>query len=200
MYAATVIRVGEPAPEALRDASVVAADGRCVPFGEILVGRAVPVLVLFLREFGCIACAEQVHDLAPRLGEFLALGVRVVLVGNGKPEGAGAFLERHDLADKAVEMVTDPSLGVYRAAGLERSAWATHGPGALVDFLRAAGRGHWPGKIDGDLQQQGGALLVDEGGTVVWAHRNATLGDHADPSDVMDAVLALRLRGSPLPV
>jgi hypothetical protein len=158
------------------------------------------VLVVFLREFGCIACAEQVHDVTPRLAELSALGVRVVLVGNGPPDRMEGFLERNALADKPVELWTDPTLAAYRAAGLHRSAWATHGPFALVDFLRALGRGHRPGRIEGDLRQQGGAFLADEEGVIVWAHRNESMGDHPDPADVVDAVLALRLRRSPLPV
>jgi peroxiredoxin len=198
VYAPRMMRTGEPLPAALRDATVVAPDGRRLPFGELLGGR--PVLVLFLREFGCIACAEQVHEIAPRLAEIAALGVRVVLVGNGPHERAGAFLEHHALADKPVELVTDPTLAVYRAAGLQRSAWATHGPFALADFLRALGHGHRPGRVEGDLRQQGGACLLDEAGVVVWAHRSTSLGDHPDPADIVDAVLALRLRGSPLPV
>ena len=194
-----MVRAGEPLPAVLRDATVVAPDGRRLPFGDLAAGGR-PVLILFLREFGCIGCAEQVHDLAPRLAEIAAQGVRVVLVGNGPHERAGAFLEHHALADKPVELWTDPSLAVYRAAGLARSAWATHGPFALRDFLRALGHGHRPGRIEGDLRQQGGALLVDDAGVVVWAHKNRSLGDHPDPADLVDAVLALRLRRSPLPV
>jgi peroxiredoxin len=193
-----MVRVGEPAPEALRNATIVAADGRRLPFADLLGGR--PLLVLFLREFGCIACAEQVHEVLPRLRELEALDVRVALVGNGPADSVSAFAERHALADKPVELFTDPTLAVYRAAGLRRSAWATHGPGALVDWIRAFGRGHRPGKIEGDLQQQGGALLFDAGGNVAWAHANARLGDHADPADVMDAVFALCLQRSPVPV
>jgi peroxiredoxin len=193
-----MVRAGEPLPAALRDATVVAPDGERVRFEEIAGGR--PALVLFLREFGCIACAEQVHEIAPRLAEIAAQGVRVVLVGNGPYERAGAFLEHHGLADKSVELFTDPSLAVYRAAGLRRSAWATHGPFAFRDFMRALGHGHRPGRIEGDLRQQGGAILIDEAGVVVWAHENESLGDHPDPADLVDAVLALRLARSPLPV
>lgn len=179
--------MAEPLPAKLREATLIASDGRRLPFGELLDGRV--ALVFFLREFGCIACAEQVHELAPRLPELSALGVRVVLIGNGAHESAAPFMERHGLADKPVELFTDPALDAYRAAGLARGAWATHGPFALVDFVRALTRGHRPGRVDGDLRQQGGAFLIDEQGNVVWSHRNTSLGDHPDPSDVVDAVL-----------
>jgi|HubBroStandDraft_6_1064221.scaffolds.fasta_scaffold269861_2 peroxiredoxin len=187
-----------PAPEALREAVLVARDGRRFPFHELLGAR--PLLAVFLRQFGCIGCAEQVHGLLPRLPEIAALGVRAVLIGSGAPDHIGAFLERHGLADKAIELFTDPALDAYRAAELRRSAWATHGPGALVDFVRALTHGHRPGRVDGDAYQQGGALLVDDDGTIAWAHTSDRLGGHADPADVVDAVLALRLRRAPLPV
>src|SRR5262249_50977490 len=128
---------------------------------------------------------------APRLGELATLDVRVVLVGNGPPEAVAAFHERNALADKPVEVVTDPTLAVYRAAGLQRSAQATHRPLALLDFVRALSRRHRP---------QGGTLPIGREGAVIWSHRNASMGDHADPSDAIDAVLALRLRRAPLPV
>ena len=187
----------EPSP-ALLGATLTAEDGRRVPFGDRVGGC--PVLVLFLREAGCIACAEQVYDLAPRLPELAALGVRVVLIGNGAPENMSTFLTRHGLTDKPVEVYTDPTLASYRAAALARSAWATHGPFALVDFVRALTRGHRPGPIDGNLRQQGGALLFDDAGRIVWSHRNTSLGDHPDPSDVVDAVLATLLARSPVPI
>ena len=193
-------RAGEQVPDALREAELHARDGRRLRFGELLGER--PVLLVFLRQFGCIGCAEQVHGLLPRLPEIAALGVRAVLIGSGPPDHIDAFLERHGLADKSIELFTDPALEAYRAAGLGRSVWATHGPGALVGLpVRAfTHSGHRPGRGDGDAYQQGGALLLDEGGAIVWAHRSDRLGGHADPSDMVDAVLALRLQRAPLPV
>lgn len=188
---------GAPIPEALLAATLVARDGRRVSFAELVA--AGPTLAVFIRHFGCIGCAEQVHVLLPRLGELEALGVRVALVGSGPPDHLDAFVERHDLADKPAEVLTDPTLVAFAAAGLRRSFWATWGPSAIVEFLRAFTHGHRPGPTDGDMLQQGGAVLVD-GGRVAWAHRNESLGGHAAPADVVDAALRLRLARSPLPV
>jgi peroxiredoxin len=190
--------IGDPMPAALVHAPLLDADGREARVGALLDGR--PLLLVFLRHFGCIACAEQVHDMLPRLDELAALGVRVVLVGNGPPAHLGAFVERHDLADKRVEVLTDPSLAAFEEAGLARSAWATWGPRATLDFVRALGHGHRPRRTDGDLDQQGGAVLVDPSRRVAWLHRNRSLGDHANPSDIVDAALRLRLLRTPLPV
>jgi hypothetical protein len=192
------VRPDGPLPPTLGSAKLVAGDGRAVTVDALFDGR--PLLLVFLRHFGCIACAEQVHSLLPRLDELAALGVRVVLVGSGAPEHIGAFLERHDLADKKVEVYTDPSLASFAAAGLARSFWATWGPRAIVAFVRALSRGYRQGASDGDMNQQGGALLVDADRTVVWLYRSTNLGENADPSDVVEAALRLRIRHAPLPV
>jgi hypothetical protein len=192
-----MVTVGAELPDALSRAPVSRADGVVRPFGELTHGR--PLLAVFVRHFGCVGCAEGVLALIPRLDELASLGVRVVLVGSGPAEHIEGFVERFGLADKGVEIVTDPSLGAFAAAGLPRSVWATYGPRAVLDFLRAFSRSVLPRPTSGDLLQQGGALLVDEG-RVIWMHRNASLGGNADPSDVVGAVLTLRSRRAPVRV
>jgi peroxiredoxin len=181
-----VLRIDRLLPKELVEAQLLAADGGSRSLGELIAER--PTLVVFLRHFGCIGCAEQVHDILPRLGELEALGVDVLLIGSGPAEHIDAWIERNDLRDKHARVVTDPSLAAYRAAGLARSFFATYGPRAVADFVRALARGHRPRPTDGDLFQQGGAFLVANG-LIVWAQTNRSLGDHADPSDAVEAAL-----------
>jgi hypothetical protein len=135
-------------------------------------------------------------ELAPRLGDLARVGVRTVLVGNGMPDQLATFVERHALKGAPVELVTDPSLGLYAALELRRSAWATIGPRALVDMARAMTAGHPHRPVEGDRTQQGGVLLVDGRGIVRFFHRNRSLGDHADTSDLVEAALKLRIEDS----
>jgi hypothetical protein len=185
-------------PPALLDARLVRADGSEVAVSALLDGR--PLLLLFIRHFGCVSCADQVEAILPRLAELAELGVRAVLVGNGPPEHVAGFLERHGLDEQRAEVLTDPSLASFRAAGLQRSWWATFGPRAVADFLRAVGRGSLPRGTDGDLTQQGGAFLTDGTRAVVWSHRNPSMGAHADPSDIVEAALRVRLARADLVV
>src|SRR5262252_3831861 len=106
------IAVGETAPRALADATVLDRASREIQLGSFWA--QMPCVVVFLRHFGCIGCAEQVTELAPRLDELREAGVRTILVGNGAPQMIDAFIERHALADKACAIVTDPSLGAFR--------------------------------------------------------------------------------------
>jgi hypothetical protein len=185
-------------PPTLADAVVLDRGGRGRRLGELWEKQ--PCVVVMLRHFGCIGCDVTVTELAPRLAELHAAGARTVLVGNGPPAAIDGFVERHALADKPVDVFTDPTLAAFRAAGLLRSAWATFGPRAIVDYLRAIGAGFVPRRTEGDYFQQGGALVVDAGGRVVFHHVSTHLADHADGSDLVDAALALALRSSPLQV
>ncbi len=185
-----MLREGDPLPDAVRDLSVTARDGARVAVRSLFAEG--PALVVLLRQFGCVGCSEQVHGLLPRLAELSALAVRVVLVASSPHEHIQAFIDERGLAGHAVEVVADPALDLYRALDLPRSFWATHGPSALVGFLRAVTHGHTPGRQDGDAFQQGGAVLLDDRGVVRWIHRSHSIADHADPSDVIEAALVLR--------
>jgi hypothetical protein len=92
------------------------------------------------------------------------------------------------------------TIATFRAAGLVRSTWATYGPRAIADYVRAFGSGFVSRPIAGDLYQQGGALVVDGGGRVVLHRVARSLGDHADAVDLVDAVLSLASRASPMRV
>lgn len=159
-----------------------------------------PALLVFMRHFGCLCLSAQITELSPRLFELHHLGVRTVFIGNGAPHFVESFIVRFGLADKKVEIVTDPSLAAFRAAGLLRSWWATYGPRGLWDSIRALGAGHVNRSGEGDTIQQGGTLLVDAKGRVAWHYRDVSRGGHAPSVKIMDAAIRLILRRSPLPI
>ena len=129
---------GRPAPSALAEVRVFDRAGNAQLLGASWVDR--PCVLVLLRHFGCIGCAVAVADLAPRLREIDAAGTRTVLLGNGSPTSIAGFMERNALDDKPVTLLTDPSLAAFRAAGLQRSAWATFGPRAVVDYAAPSRR------------------------------------------------------------
>ena len=124
-----------------------------------------------------------------RLPELEGLGVSVVLVGNGPPPALAAFVRDMSLERRRVTVVTDPSLAAFRAAGLRRPR--VHGLRAAIETVRALGAGYRQRRRAGDAMQLGGAVLVDEAGRVLYHHRGRSPGDLADPSDIVQAALAL---------
>ena len=167
---------------------VVERDGTQRPLSDLW--RDGPVVLVYLRHFACIACTEHVAELAPHLSDLDAMGINVVFVGNGAPNFIEGFVERNGLSP-AVEVVTDPSLEVFRIAGMERSRRSTYGPRAVVNAGRAVLRGFRQTAIEGDALQQGGVIVIAKGGEVAYVHRDRALGDHAPTDEVVAAARAL---------
>jgi peroxiredoxin len=184
-------KLGDLIPHAVADAVVTDARGAEERLSSFWAKG--PCLLVLMRHFGCVGCAIQVTELAPRLDELTRAGVRVVLIGNGTTEQLAAFVDRHALGSEALEIVTDPSLRAYRALGLVRSAWATMGPRALYELARAMGAGYQHRHVEGDRTQQGGAVLVDACGIVRFLHRNRTICDHAAAPDLVEAARRLAI-------
>jgi peroxiredoxin len=183
-----MVRSGEVVSEALEHAEIVARDGTKCRLGSLWQDG--PVVLVFLRHFACIACTEHVAVLSPRLSELEDAGVKVVFIGNGAPNFIEGFIERNGL-DRGTVVLTDPSLSVFRAVGLERSRLSTYGPRAAVNAGRAMLRGLRQKSIEGDVLQQGGVLVVGRGGRVEYVHRDRVLGDHAPLPEIMAAAQAV---------
>lgn len=128
-------------------------------------------------------CREQVARITVRKPELDAAGVGLVAIGNGSAAMAKDFAQDFDLS---IDLYTDPSRKVYAAAGLKRNFGI--GPAAVRRGFRALGSGHKQGRTKGDPWQQGGVLLVDTDGSVLYQHVDSGAGDHADEAAVMRAV------------
>jgi hypothetical protein len=183
---------GHAVPEPLASSVVVYEHGARKRFDSFWAAQ--PTFFLFLRHNACPGCAAQIRALLPLIPELRRCGTRIVFVGLCEPSRLLPFRERMQLEDAGVELVTDPSSSCHREAGLVRSARSTFGPVAVFEALRvyalAAGPGTRPGawvrreEGDGELLQQGGALLVDRAGVVHLYHAATNLADHVALGDV----------------
>ena len=189
MQGLTRVTLGERVPDAIAGAHVLDAAGAELEVGTFW--ERGPCLLVLLRHFGCVGCAQQVRELAPRLFELSRVGLCTVLVGSGSVEECAAFVARHGLDGAPASVVTDPSLGLYRALGLVRSTWATLGPRSLLETARAMAAGHPHGVGAGARTQQGGVLLVDRSGVIRLLHRSRSIGGHPPASDLVHAALRL---------
>lgn len=190
------IQVGQPLPAGLLSSSVLLQDGTATPLESTV--KAKPTALVFIRHFGCLGCSVHMADLAPRVDELNKLGLDLVLIGNGAAHYIAGFMARYGLNEKLVTVVTDPSLKTHKAALLRRSWWATLGPKGIWDQVRALIGGHRQNHIQGDNWQQGGAILIDRDGKVVYYHRNETVSDHARTHELVDAIYKLLLKKDPL--
>ncbi len=77
-----------------------------------------PVMVVFLRHFGCTFCREALADIAKRRSEIEALGTEVVFVHMSDDTTAERYFERYKLLP--TRHVSDPECRYYAAFGLTK--------------------------------------------------------------------------------
>jgi Peroxiredoxin len=78
-----------------------------------------PVMLVFLRFFGCSFCREAISDIAKRQKKFREKGFRVVFVHMAPdPETAEKFFKKYKLSP--VDHISDPEKRFYQAFGLGR--------------------------------------------------------------------------------
>jgi hypothetical protein len=144
--------------------------------------HAAPVLLVFLRHFGCLFCREVVRDVRR---EHERPGFpRVLFVHQGDAAGGDDFFGRYWPDAPAV---ADPAAALYRAFDVERGNVAQmFGPRSTACAVRALAKGNGVGRKVGDGWTLPTMLLFDGDGRVVWEHRGRHAGDH----HVWDAVRA----------
>ena len=133
----------------------------------------------------CREHAVQLHRAKERIER---AGARLVAVGSGRPAFVAGFREATGFDG---EILCDPGLRSYRAAGLKRGLARTLGPRAWRAGRRALGGGFRQGATRGDPWQQGGVFVVATGGHVAYAHVSEHAGDNAPVEHVLAAVESL---------
>jgi peroxiredoxin len=182
------------------EATLHALDGSTRPLASLWSSG--PVLLLFLRHFACPSCSSRIDRWVPRARELEALGIGLAVIGCGSTSALTRFAERLGLDAPRLRdhIFASSDRAAYAAFGLGASTWGTFGPRAALAAASLYAAGHYATRHDddGDLTQQGGAVLVDDSGAVLFRHAEASLADASDPSDAIDA--ALRWAAGRLPV
>lgn len=149
--------------------------------GETLeaLARRQPLLLVFLRHFGCALCREMVADVARRRAAIAAQGTEVAFVHMHAESLAARYFAEYGLGD--VRRVSDPQHRLYEAFGLIRArpahwlSWAV-----LRRYVDAIFRGgHRPGYVGGDVLQMPGMFLLRQG-EVVRSFRPTQVSDQHD--------------------
>jgi len=143
--------------------------------------EASPVLLIFLRHFGCSFCRQTISDIAGLREEMQKRGVRPVFVHLGTPEIAKAHFDYYGLSD--VESVHDPQAKLYQHPlfGLSKVSVASQifKPAVIAGWLKGALFQHGIGKIQGDGEQMPGVFFL-RGPEIVREHVHRTIADQVD--------------------
>ncbi len=133
-----------------------------------------PLLLVFLRQFGCPFCREAMTDLSEQRQRIESEGVQPVLVHMTSEHYARQILSVYELDD--LPRVSDPEQVFYHNFGLRRgSFWQIFGMKTWFRLLSASlAKGHLLGKIKGDqFQMPGVFLLENERIKDAYKHRSA---------------------------
>ena len=134
------------------------------------------VLLVFLRQFGCIFCRETLADMrcASEANEAFP---RPLFFYQGTPTEGRAFLRRYW---PGVRAIADPGAEFYEGFGLEQgSITQMFGPAVWLAQRSARAKGHRNGERSGDVWRMPGLILVRDT-KVVWAHEYRHAADHPD--------------------
>lgn len=123
----------------------------------------------------------QLHE---RKAEIEDRGVNLYLVGSGNPQFIDGFREHTGYEG---EVFTDPSLKVFKTAGLIRGFAATLGLRSIRAGFKSLRAGYRQGWTRGDNWQQGGALLISTTGQVLWSHQSQSGGDNVSVDTMLEA-------------
>ena len=122
-----------------------------------------PVLLVFLRHFGCTFCREALADLSKKREKIESLGTQVVFVHMSDFATAERYFQRYDLP--GVTHVSDPDCDFYAAFGLAKGnltqlfglqSW-------IRGFDSAILQGRGIGWQIGDGFQMPGVFVIQEG-------------------------------------
>ena len=122
-----------------------------------------PVLLVFLRHFGCTFCREALADIAARRAEIEAAGTKVVFVHMTAANVAERYFSRYQL-EGAVH-IGDPECKYYTAFGLTKGnltqlfglqSW-------IRGFSAGVVSGHGIGPQLGDGFQMPGLFVIQDG-------------------------------------
>ncbi len=110
-----------------------------------------PVLIVFLRNFGCMFCREAMEDISKIKHQILDKGVEIVLVHMSDFELGNKFLKKFKLDD--LRHISDPETQFYQAFGLMKG-----------NFNQLFGFQNWIRGFDASiLKGHGIALPVGDG-------------------------------------
>ena len=165
----------------LAEAIVWAKDQR----GESLadLSMANPVMVVFLRHFGCTFCREALADLQRLRPEIEKLGTQLTIIHMSTDDEAEFMLGGYGLAD--VHRISDPFRRVYKAFELRRGS-ASQLLGLWVwwrGFRAGVLGGHGVGAVSGDALQLPGVFMIWKG-RLVREYRHKSSADRPNYREI----------------
>ncbi len=138
-----------------------------------------PVLLVFLRHFGCTFCREAVAEITEIRKDIESKGTQLAFVHLSDDDAkAQKFFAPHGLQD--VPRFADPDGLLFQSFGLVRANWRAYlNYESILRTLQAWLNGHWLGLPAGDVERMPGTFLIHNG-QIQKAFRNKLVSDRPD--------------------
>lgn len=123
-----------------------------------------PVLLIFLRHFGCTFARQAIDDVSQAVPRLQALGVTPVFVHLGTPDIAKNYFDYYRLTD--VERISDPEARLYQEPvfGMKRgNLWKIFEPAVWRGWLMGGLRKHGAGGLQSSPLHMPGVFLIRDG-------------------------------------
>ncbi len=180
--------------QVVMDVEVYDLDG--TPLGMHTLWRDTPVVLTFLRHFGCQFCRAFLGTLRGVYPEFVKQGAALVAVAQGTPAQTAYY--RHSLR-LPFPMLADPTRTVFRAFGLGQvPLHAALSPQVVGRMVHLAAQGTLPGVGDhlramtgsngSSLAQLSGTFIVGRGGVLRYSHRATRIDQQPSVADLLQAL------------
>jgi hypothetical protein len=114
---------------------------------------ASPVLLIFLRHFGCAFCRQALDQVSQIREQIRARGTNPVFVHLGSPERAKPYFDYYNLSD--VERVSNPDASLYQHPAFALSRRNV--------FLNALSPAVWKGWLKGAMFKYGIGTIQEDG-------------------------------------
>jgi peroxiredoxin len=172
---------------ALSDVELEDANGATRRMGDFWAEK--PVVLVFLRHFGCLLCREHAAQLRDRYDEITGSNGEVVAVGTGDRRYAAAFVDEEHVPFPV--LVDDDGLAA-KAASVQKLNFfkLVLNRRGLAGMRRARRAGHRVHKAGRRVTQLGATFVVGPGNQVRYEHVDENSGDHAPLDKVLAAVQA----------
>jgi len=145
-----------------------------------------PVLLVFLRHFGCVFCKEALKDIAMKRASWTEKGVYIVLVHMSDNDTANTFFNKFGL--HGITHISDPDCRLYAKFGLAKGTVSQlFGLKNWIRGFEVSGSGKaFPSLSQiGDGFQMPGIFLLQNGG-IKQSFIHKTASDRPDYEALID--------------
>ncbi len=141
------------------------------------------VMLVFLRQFGCIFCRETLDDFSNVKADLDKRNIKLVFVHMSEEKYGDEYLEKFGLAGE--EHVSDPDMSLYEYFGLKKGGFRElYGLKMWSRFIKLKhGNEHKP--EFGSIRQMPGIFLIQKG-KIITSFIHKTPADRPDYLAIAD--------------